>query len=160
MNRIAEFTLITNQFSAEYGHSTAGQFIISTKSGTNELHGNAFYFLNNKHLNALDSLTRQAVGRGDLPDKPRFDRNQVGGTLGGPVLKDKFFLFGAYQFTSLGQAAVPGGGDGSPDAGRLRYLGPIGRQRRQRRQPNDGGYLAQQSDARRFGDPDGGHHAG
>lgn len=122
---VAEFTLITNQFSAEYGHSTAGQFIISTKSGTNELHGDAFYFTNTKGLNALDTITKAAIGRGDLPDKPRFDRNQLGGTLGGPVLKDKLFLFGAYQYTTLGQAATPGSANEVPTAAGLTALGQL-----------------------------------
>jgi outer membrane receptor protein involved in Fe transport len=113
---VSEFTLITNQFSAEYGHSTAGQFIVSTKSGTNEVHGNLFYFVNNRNFNAADNLTKAAIARGDLRDKPRFDRNQVGGTLGGPIIKDHFFLFGAYQYTTLGQAATPGAATEVPTA--------------------------------------------
>ena len=105
---VAEFTLITNQFSAEYGHSTAGQFILTTKSGTNSLHGNAFWFVNNRNFNALDNLDKAGILRGDIPEKPRFDRNRLGGTVGGPIFKDRLFFFGAYQFTNVGQAATPG----------------------------------------------------
>ena len=96
---VADFTLLTNQFSAEYGHSTAGQFIQTTKSGTNELHGNVFYFVNNRKFNSVDNLN-QGV------ERPRFDRNRLGATGGGPILKDKLFFFGAYQFTNLRVASV------------------------------------------------------
>jgi hypothetical protein len=106
---VAEFNLLTNMFSAEFGHSTAGQFNILTKSGTNEVHGSAFWYGQNKNLNAFDNLTkaaiadRRAIG---LPDKPRFDFNRLGGTLGGPLMRDKLFLFGAYQYQTRGREAT------------------------------------------------------
>ncbi len=105
---VAEFTLITNQFSAEYGHSTAGQFVQTTKTGTNSYHGDAFWFVNNRNFNSLDNITKQGILNGDLPGKPRFDRNRLGGTIGGPIFKDRLFFFGGYQFSNLGQAATPG----------------------------------------------------
>lgn len=105
---IAEFTLLTNQFSAEYGHSTAGQFIQVTKAGTNNWHGDGFEFMNNRKLNSADNLTNAGIARGDLPAKPRFDRNRLGGTVGGPIMKDKLFVFGAYQYTLENQASTPG----------------------------------------------------
>lgn len=55
---IEEFTLLTNQFSAEYGHSTGGQFITTTRSGTNDIHGRGWWYSQNRHLNALDNLSR------------------------------------------------------------------------------------------------------
>jgi hypothetical protein len=103
---VAEFNLISNQFSAEYGHSTAGQFNIITKSGTNEFHGSAFYYGQNRHLNAMDNLTKAAYKAGDISDKPRFDYTRLGGTFGGPIIKDKLFFFGAYEYRTRGEAAT------------------------------------------------------
>ena len=104
---ISEFTLLTNQYSAEYGHSNAGQFIQTTKSGTNNYHGDGFWFMNNRNLNSLDNLDKDAIARGDIPGKPRLDRNRFGGTVGGPIMKDRWFIFGAYQYTLLNLASTP-----------------------------------------------------
>jgi hypothetical protein len=103
---VAEFNLISNQFSAEYGHSTAGQFNIITKSGTNAYHGSAFYYGQNRHLNAMDNLTKAAYEAGDISEKPRFDYTRLGGTFGGPIKKDKLFFFGAYEYRTRGEAAT------------------------------------------------------
>jgi hypothetical protein len=103
---VAEFNLITNQFSAEYGHSTAGQFNIITKSGTNNYHGSVFYYSQNRHLNAFDNLNKAAYEAGDIEDKPRFDYNRIGGTFGGPIKKDKLFFFGAYEYRTRGEGST------------------------------------------------------
>ena len=103
---VQEFNLLTNQFSAEYGHSTAGQFNVITKSGTNEVHGSAFFLGNNRKLNAYDNLEKADLASGVLSDKRRYDFARTGGTLGGPIIKDKLFAFGAYQYQTLGQAAT------------------------------------------------------
>jgi hypothetical protein len=95
---VAEFTLITNQFSAEFGHSAGGQFNVVTKSGGNEWHGTAGIVNNNRHYNAFDNIQKQAQGCADGPcEKPRTDFNSASGTVGGPILKDKAFIFGSYQ---------------------------------------------------------------
>lgn len=101
---VAEFQLITNQFSAEFGHSTAGQFITTTKSGTNELHGGFWEYNINRHYLSLDNLTRATAS--DDPDfeKPRFDNNRFGGNIGGPIARDKLFFYGAYEYQNLTQA--------------------------------------------------------
>jgi len=104
---VEEFTLLTNQFAAEYGHSTAGQFITTTKSGTNEVHGRAWWYLQNRELNSLDNLTRSTTAPGD--DKPRYDYNRFGGQAGGPVIKDKLFYFGAFEYQNLTQAGTSAG---------------------------------------------------
>jgi hypothetical protein len=102
---VAEFTILTNQYSAEFGHSSAGQFNTVTKSGSNEFHGEVFYLNNNKNYNALDHLTKEAIADGSLPDvRPRFDFNRVGGAVGGPIIKNKLFFFGAYQYKTTGTA--------------------------------------------------------
>lgn len=122
---IAEFTLLTNQFSAEFGHSTAGQFIQTSKTGGNEWHGNGFYFNNNKNFNSLNNLDKAALLSGQIDEKPRFDSNRVGGTVGGPILKDKLFIFGAYQFFNIGQAATPSSGTLLPTAGGFATLSSL-----------------------------------
>jgi len=101
---VAEFNLLTNQFSAEYGHSTAGQFNIITKSGTNQLHGGAYFYGQNRKLNALDNLQKAAIQAGDIPGKPRYDFARTGGNAGFPILKDRVFFFGAYEYQTRGRA--------------------------------------------------------
>ncbi len=96
---VAEFNLITNQFSAEYGHSAGGQFILVTKSGTNNWHGDGHGYFQNRNLNALDNLTKSAIQAGSLDHVPRFDNNRMGTTLGGPLMKNRWFVFGAYEYT-------------------------------------------------------------
>jgi len=96
---VEEFTLLTNQFTAEFGHSTAGQFITTLKSGSNDLHGRGWWFTQNRNLNSLDNITRATTNPGD--PKPRYDFNRLGGQAGGAVLKDKWFYFGSYEYQNL-----------------------------------------------------------
>ncbi|MFN2417142.1 MAG: carboxypeptidase-like regulatory domain-containing protein, partial [Pyrinomonadaceae bacterium] len=91
---VAEFSLLQNQFSAEFGRSNGGQFITVTKSGANDLHGSAFGFIRNRYLNALDTLQKAAgITRnradGDL-FMPRSDFFRGGFNLGGPVYLPRF----------------------------------------------------------------------
>jgi hypothetical protein len=96
---VAEFNLVTNQFSAEYANAGAGQFNIVTKTGTNNWHGSGQEYLQNRNLNALDNLTKSLVqGGGHVP---RFDQNIAGATIGGPIQRDRWFIFGAFQYTDL-----------------------------------------------------------
>ena len=91
---VKEFQVITNNYSAEY-RSQAGAIISAvTKSGTNSLHGSAFEFLRNDKLDAANFFDN-ASGN----PKPEFQRNQFGGALGGPVVRDKTFFFGSYEGT-------------------------------------------------------------
>ncbi len=105
---VAEFTLLTNQFSAEYGHSAGGQFNIVTKSGTNSWHGAGWGYNRNRDLNAATNQEIAAAAAAKsagqtVPDiKNRFDYNRVGASAGGPILKDKFFIYGAYEFQNEG----------------------------------------------------------
>src|SRR5467141_3769024 len=98
---MGEFNLLTNQFSAEYGHSSGGQFILVTKTGTNNWHGSGEWYAQNRNLNAMDNLTKSAISSGTIATQPPFDNNRFGGTFGGPIIKDKFFFFGAYEYTTL-----------------------------------------------------------
>jgi hypothetical protein len=104
---VSEFALQTNQFSAEYGHSAGGQFSLVTKTGTNQLHGSGEWYIQNRNLNSLDDLTKQAISQGTIPSKPAYDDNRFGGTIGGPIIKDKFFFFGAYEYTTIHGEGAP-----------------------------------------------------
>lgn len=86
---IAEFKVITNAASAEFGRGGA-QIVVATKSGTNELHGSLFAFNRNRAMSAKNFFATS------LP-KPAFNRNEFGGSIGGPIIKDKLFYFGTYE---------------------------------------------------------------
>lgn len=102
---IQEFRVQTNSYNAEYGRFASGVINVLTKSGTNEYHGSAFEFVRNEVFNANEW--------GSQLEKPPFRRNQFGGTLGGPIKRDKTFFFASYsglrQTTStfLSGAVVP-----------------------------------------------------
>jgi hypothetical protein len=89
---VAEFAVLTTNYSAEYGRTSGGVITATTKSGTNQIHGSAYEFLRNSALDA-DSFIDNENGN----PKPPLRRNQFGGSLGGPVQKDKTFLFGDYE---------------------------------------------------------------
>src|ERR1700691_2904231 len=104
LDSIAEFRILTNNFDAEYGEFSGGQINVVIKSGTNQLHGNLFEFIRNTDLDSKNFFS---------PDRGAFDQNQFGGTVGGPIRKDKIFFFGDYQGTrstqgvDTGQITVP-----------------------------------------------------
>ncbi len=82
---IQEFKVQTNSYSAEFGQAAFGQITLVTKSGTNQFHGSAFEFLRNDKLDARNFF---------LPKRGQLNRNQFGGTIGGPIIKNRtFFLF-------------------------------------------------------------------
>jgi hypothetical protein len=89
---LEEFSVQTNSFSAEYGRGSGAIVNVVTKSGTNEFHGSAFDFIRNGALNARNFFAAE-------PDQ--LKRNQFGGSIGGPIVKNKLFFFGSYQGTQL-----------------------------------------------------------
>ncbi len=91
---VAEFRLLTSDYTAEYGRNGGGVISVVTKSGTNQIHGSLFEFLRNRDFDANDYFNKAQV-----PQLPRLDlkRNQYGATLGGPVVRNKAFFFLAYQ---------------------------------------------------------------
>ena len=89
---IQEFNVITHRFSAEYGGATAAVVLVTTKSGANKFHGSAFAFGRNDALTAIDYFTQQS----GFPKTP-YDHEQFGGSLGGPIRKDRWFIFGAVE---------------------------------------------------------------
>jgi hypothetical protein len=90
---IQEFSFLTNTYSSQFGGNGAVMNAAS-KSGTNDFHGSAYEFLRNS---ALDSRSYFDFTPSGQPDKPPFRRNQFGGSLGGPVMKNKLFFFGNYE---------------------------------------------------------------
>lgn len=105
---VANFTVLQNQFSPEFGHSNGGQFNIVVKSGTNSFHGAAYEYFQNRNLNAIDQSVANSTAPGDPIVNPRFDSNRYGGQVGGPIFKNKLFFFANYEYNEIGQASVPG----------------------------------------------------
>lgn len=100
---IQEFKIQTNSYSAEYGRGGGGQIVVTTKQGTNELHGSAFEFLRNDALDAKNFFDSAA-------DKiPAFRRNQYGATVGGPIKKDRTFFFFGWEGLRRRQARTSAG---------------------------------------------------
>ncbi len=95
IDAIQEFRISTNAFSAEFGRATGGVVNATIKSGSNEIHGTAFEFIRNERLDAKNFF--------DRPDrsKPPFKRNQYGFSVGGPVIKNRTFFFGDYEWTKI-----------------------------------------------------------
>ena len=104
LDSIAEFRILTNNFDAEYGAYAGGQINVVTKSGTDRFHGDAFEFVRNTDLQARNFYD---TNRGP------YQQNQFGGTLGGPIKRNKLFFFADYQGNrvvlgqSSGQVLVP-----------------------------------------------------
>jgi carboxypeptidase family protein len=124
---VAEFTLLQNQFSAEFARSNGGNFLTVTKSGTNDVHGTGYGFFRNRYLNALDTIQKNAGVTRDKADgdlfMPRSDYFRGGFNIGGPFPiphfgeggpaiisgRDKFYFFTSYERVQTGSAASAGG---------------------------------------------------
>jgi hypothetical protein len=89
VDAIREFNMLSDTYGAEYGKRAGAQISAVTQSGTNQLHGSVYEFLRNSDLDARNFFDQASV--------PPFRRNQFGGALGGPLKKDKWFLFGNYE---------------------------------------------------------------
>jgi hypothetical protein len=102
---VDQFTVLQNQFSPEFGHSSGGQFNQTVHSGTNKFHGRLFEYFENRNLNAIDSLVANGQrGNGETPFNPRFDDNRFGGQVGGPIIHDKVFFFTNWQYEPVGRS--------------------------------------------------------
>jgi outer membrane receptor protein involved in Fe transport len=95
IDAIEEFNVLTGIYSAQYGYGSGGQVIVTTKSGGNGFHGSAFEFLRNQVFDARNPFLTGPT--------PSFKQNQFGGTLGGPIIKNKTFFF--YSYEGLRQSA-------------------------------------------------------
>ncbi len=99
LDSIAEFRVLTNNVNAEYGNYSGGIVNVVTKGGGNQIHGSAFEFLRNTDLDARNFFS---------PDRSFYRQNQFGGTVGGPIKKDKIFYFADYQGTRTAQGIDTG----------------------------------------------------
>jgi hypothetical protein len=89
VDAVREFNVVSDTYGAEYGKRPGGQVSIVTASGANQLHGSLYEFLRNSDLDARNFFDQGAI--------PQFQRNEFGAALGGPIVKDKLFLFGNYE---------------------------------------------------------------
>lgn len=99
---LQEVKLQTSLYDASTGRSGGGNFQLVTKSGGNNFTGSAYYYLQNKAFNSNEFFLEQSGN-----EKPKADRTELGFTIGGPIIKDKFFFFGGYQFTDANTGLVP-----------------------------------------------------
>src|SRR5262249_16470661 len=95
---IQEFKIQTSTYDASYGRNPGANVNVVTRGGSNEFHGSLFEFFRNEALNANDFFYNRDRRPGS-PDKQILRQNQFGGSIGGPVVKDKIFFFGSYQGT-------------------------------------------------------------
>src|ERR1051325_10922765 len=98
---VAEFSVLQNQFAAEFGHSSGGQFSAVIRRGSNDLHGKLYDYLENRNLDALDQFWK----RQGIFTKPRYDYNLLGAALGGPIKKNKIFYYGNFDYNPAGFAS-------------------------------------------------------
>ena len=130
VDAVAEFKVVTNNNSAEYGYRMGGKVLVSMKSGTNELHGSLYEFLRNEKFDGTTFFANRAGSK-----KPTLRQNQFGGTVGGPVIQNRTFYFFSYQgtrirrgrsFTSTVPGALARSGDFSQEGlNRNRIFDPL-----------------------------------
>ncbi|MBV9179748.1 MAG: carboxypeptidase regulatory-like domain-containing protein, partial [Acidobacteria bacterium] len=101
---VQNFSVLENQFNAEFGHSSGGQFNTTIKSGTNSFHGSVYEYFRNRNLNAVDNYY---VLQG-LTHNPRYDSNRYGATLGGPIMQNKLFFFTNFERQPIGSTGTSG----------------------------------------------------
>jgi hypothetical protein len=99
---VREFQVNTSNYSAEYGRAAGGVVNTVTRSGTNEFHGDLFYYIRDNRLGARNPFATRAVLQPDgtvqvVPLKPEDQRHQFGGTIGGPIVRDRLFFFFSYD---------------------------------------------------------------
>ena len=96
---VAQFSVVTNSESAEYGRGSAATVNVASQAGGNRFHATLYEFLRNTDLNAAGYFKPTTVGtNGVIPfQKPTSNRNQFGGNFGGPIMKDKMFFFLDYE---------------------------------------------------------------
>jgi hypothetical protein len=104
---IREYKVVTSAYSAEYGMTMGAQMVIVSKGGTNQFHGDVFEYLRNDQLDArnfFDSTTSAGLtAAGTQRRLPLFQRNNFGGSFGGPIKKDRTFFYGVYEGLRLNQ---------------------------------------------------------
>jgi len=117
LDAIAEFSVLTNQFSAEYGQSMSGIVSVITRSGTNDLHGSAFLFVRPGSWDSRDRLTGL---------RAPYDRQDTGFTFGGPLTRNRTHFFSSFEYRNEDEQAVV---TATIDNGKYRGTFPIGSNR-------------------------------
>ena len=122
VDSLAEFKMQTRTYDAEFGRNAGSEVIASIKSGTNEFHGDVYEFIRNASLDANDFFLNRAG-----ESKPRFQQNQFGATLGGPIRKDHTFFFVNYEGSRTNQGTAYLGTVPTPlmRAGNFTELSPV-----------------------------------
>ena len=100
LDAVQEFKILTNAYSAEYGRSMGGVVTMTTKSGTNEVHGSVFEFLRNERMDARNFFVPHGA------EKPPFARDQYGFSIGGPLKRNRSFLFGDMELTDIRESST------------------------------------------------------
>src|SRR6202521_208866 len=113
---VAEFSVLTTNYSAEYGRTSGGVISAVTKSGTNNIHGSAYEYVRNSALDARNFFDPATI--------PPLNRNQFGASIGAPIQKDKTFIFGNYEGVRLTQSQTNTVNVPSPDAIAGKFLPP------------------------------------
>src|SRR5438132_10683807 len=103
VDAIQEFSVITGNYSAEYGRTSGGVINAISKSGTNEFHGDVYEFLRNDKLDANDFFSNRAH-----QPRPTLRRNQFGAAAGGPIRKNRTFVFGDYEGIRFAEGTASG----------------------------------------------------
>ncbi len=110
VDAIQEFKVQTGSYSAEYGRSAGAQINVELKSGTNSVHGTAYEYLRNRNLDSKNVFDLPDCTAGSAPGScgpiPGFDRSQFGGSIGGPIKRNKTFFFASFEYLKLRQAAT------------------------------------------------------
>ena len=109
---VAEISILQNQYSAEFGGGSGAQINTVIRGGGNSVHGALYDYMINRHMNAVD----QSAARQGTRSNPRYDSNVVGGSIGGPAIKDKLFYYSLFQYNPTGQQATPTSAVLSPTA--------------------------------------------
>ena len=100
---VSQFTVLQNVFSPEFGNASGGVFNVVMKTGANQIHGSVYEYLQNRNLDAVDAAEVQQ----QLRVNPRYDNNRIGATIGGPIVKNKLFYFGNFEYNPIGLTAQP-----------------------------------------------------
>ncbi len=101
---VAEYQILTNPYSVEFGRNSGGQINVITKSGTNQFHGSLWNYYTTSKLYSLTNVEKASK----LTTPAKFTRNLPGGTFGGPIVRNKLFFFGLYQWQGDRPGDTPG----------------------------------------------------
>jgi hypothetical protein len=122
IDAVGEFRVVTNNLSAEFGGRMGGAVMVNIKSGTNQLHGSAYEFLRNDKVDGTNFFANRSGA-----SKPEYRQNQFGGTLGGPIRKNKLFIFGSIDDTRIRSgtstiSTLPTAAERTGDFSKIRHI--------------------------------------